>query len=110
MQALCHMSKLPPQLRTQLLHPVAPAKTSPATLARCTSRLIHCLLEQQVYGLHVLRLLSCICLDAYQGCQFGDTYQGCFLAYAGMLSSKLAVAGLGEESCILAHVKHVHYS
>ncbi|KAL0045065.1 hypothetical protein WJX82_006977 [Trebouxia sp. C0006] len=33
--ALCHMSKLPPQLRTQLLHPVAPAKTSPATLARC---------------------------------------------------------------------------
>ncbi|KAL0017843.1 hypothetical protein WJX77_008034 [Trebouxia sp. C0004] len=33
--ALCHMSKLPPQLQTQLLHPVAPAKTSPATLARC---------------------------------------------------------------------------
>jgi len=78
MQALCHMSKLPPQLRTQLLHPVAPAKTSPASLARCTSRLIHCLLEQQVYGLHVLRLLSCICLDAYQGCPLGTPIRDAF--------------------------------
>ena len=37
--------------------------------------------------------------DAYQGCSLGTPIRDAFPAHAGMLSSKLAVARLGQEQC-----------